>query len=88
MLNLLNLNVNHPEVNNHFLPWDPAWYPATMTRTDWEYLFDWFVEKNINDRHSNLLDKEGMRKKAIQMAALELTNGNNLYSKNLDTRSY
>lgn len=77
MLNLLNLNVNHPEVNNHFLPWDPAWYPATMTRTDWQDSFDWFVQKNIRDRHLYILNtKKGT------------TNGNNLYSQNLDTRPY
>ena len=86
---MLNLNnINSPQANNPFTPWEPTWYPYTMNQNGWQDAFIWFVQKNINDRHSNLLNKEEMRKKAILMAARELTNGNELYSKDIDTRPY
>jgi len=86
---MLNLNnIISPQANNPFTPWEPTWYPYTMNQNGWQDAFSWFVQKNINDRHSNLLNKEEMRKKAILMAARELTNGNELYSKDIDTRPY
>jgi len=77
MLNLLNINMNYPEVNNPFLPWEPCWYPATVTQDEWQDAFDWFVRKNMKRSQTRPLDKKEV-----------LSNSNKLYSQNLDTRPY
>lgn len=78
MLNLLKLNVKmNPEVNNPYLPWELCWYPATVIYPEWKDAFDWFVRKNMSRSQTRPLDKKEV-----------LSNGNKLYSQNLDTRPY
>lgn len=77
MLNLNNINMNFAAVDNPFLPWEPCWYPSTLTQQEWQEAFDWFVQKNIRDRHLYILNTEK-----------GASNGNKLYSQNLDTRPY